>query len=372
MEKQISQQVGETLDTPKLENDLLYIFGSGHYSNMGYQLLGNKDKTTLRVLPTKKPWGPNFGRAGINFGWGTNETAAYNLRLGYQMTQLNKLDGEVLVSGQIGSNNRAGINYYQPIEPRQRAFTELSANFDHQDTALFQNGQAQFEYETNATEINAGIGYNFSHYGIVKAGLLQRWQSANLSIGMDNLLPSKASSDTNGWYVLADFDQMNHLYFPTKGWSARARYFDDGSYSKLSGEAQRAFNFDKFVVTGRVAYVGSVKGQLPLVDAAFLGGPNNLSGLSNRQLIGDDMQYTGLRIERILGKMPLGLRGDLRLGLAAEAGYMGTRYSENQSSSWIKSGGLYLGGETPVGPFFLGVAKASGNKPRVYLFIGTP
>jgi NTE family protein len=51
---------------------------------------------------------------------------------------------------------------------------------------------------------------------------------------------------------------------------------------------------------------------------------------------------------------------------------MEQRYSETQRAGWVRSLGLYLGAETPIGPAYLGVAKATGGDTRVYLFIGTP
>ncbi|GHA75969.1 patatin [Formosimonas limnophila] len=370
--QQIKQKPNEPLNTTQLENDLLYAYGDGRYSNMDYQLLSDHDKTTLRVLPTKKPWGPNYVRAGINFAWGTKESAAYNLRLGYQMTEINKLGGELLFSGQLGSSNRAAINWYQPIDSRRRFFTDVFVGYNDQKIDVYQNGRAQASYNTNVTEARAAVGFNFDRYGVMKLGVLQRRPRSSLDIGLDGLVPSGATKSAHGLYLSADFDRMNRLYFPTKGWLARVNYFDMTDYSKLSAEVQGAYSIKDFVFTGKLAYTGSPKGQLPLSDAAFLGGVNNITGLNNQQMIGDNLQYAGLRVERVIGKMPLGIRGDLRLGLSAEMGKMKIRYSEPQNQGWVKSGSVYLGGETPVGPLYIGVSKATNNSSRVYLFIGTP
>jgi len=79
-----------------------------------------------------------------------------------------------------------------------------------------------------------------------------------------------------------------------------------------------------------------------------------------------------LRSEKIISQMPLGLRGDLRIGLSLEGGTMQQRYSETQGSGLIRSTSVYLGGETVLGPVYLGLAKASGNAARIFLFIGNP
>jgi NTE family protein len=51
---------------------------------------------------------------------------------------------------------------------------------------------------------------------------------------------------------------------------------------------------------------------------------------------------------------------------------MQQRYSETQGSGIIRSSGVYLGGETPLGPLYVGVAHASDNDPRLFLFLGNP
>jgi NTE family protein len=118
--------------------------------------------------------------------------------------------------------------------------------------------------------------------------------------------------------------------------------------------------------------VGSPRGQLPLSDAARLGGFLNLTGFANGQLIGDEVSYAHVRAERIIGSLPLGLRGDMRLGLALEAGKVAQPYTRQKREGWLGGVAVYLGGETPVGPVFLGIGRASGGSVNAYLVIGAP
>ena len=123
----------------------------------------------------------------------------------------------------------------------------------------------------------------------------------------------------------------------------------------------------------RASYQGSPTGELPIYDVADLGGFLNLSAFARKQLLGDDATYAGLRIERILGELPLGLRGDMRLGLALEAGRFGKLYTETQRTGWQNSVGIYLGGETPIGPVFIGYAYSpSSGYSNAYLLVGVP
>jgi NTE family protein len=90
-------------------------------------------------------------------------------------------------------------------------------------------------------------------------------------------------------------------------------------------------------------------------------------------LAADNASYAGLRVERIIGTLPLGLRGDMRVGLALEGSRMSKRYTETHLKPWQNSIGIYLGGETPIGPVFVGYGYSStSGYSNAYLLIGTP
>jgi len=70
--------------------------------------------------------------------------------------------------------------------------------------------------------------------------------------------------------------------------------------------------------------------------------------------------------------MPIGIRGDIRLGIALETAKRGLRYTETNLDGWLNSTTLYLGGETPLGPVYLGYAYSTSGTWNIYFFLGTP
>ena len=90
------------------------------------------------------------------------------------------------------------------------------------------------------------------------------------------------------------------------------------------------------------------------------------------QFVADTVHYGHLRAERIIGRLPLGLRGDMRLGVALEAGKVADPYTIQQHTGWLPSVAVYLGGETPVGPAYIGLGRGRSGATNDYLFIGTP
>ena len=133
-----------------------------------------------------------------------------------------------------------------------------------------------------------------------------------------------------------------------------------------------ALPWRQYVLAGRASGVGSPRGELPLHDAGKRGGFLNLTGFASGQLLGDRVAYAHVRAERIIGSLPLGLRGDMRLGLAVEAGRVGQPYARKRRDGWLNSVALYIGGETPIGPVCLGLGQGSGKSTNAYPFVGTP
>lgn len=79
-----------------------------------------------------------------------------------------------------------------------------------------------------------------------------------------------------------------------------------------------------------------------------------------------------MRAERIIGRLPAGLRGDMRIGFALEAGKVAQPYTVQRRNGWLPSVAVYLGGETPLGPVYVGLGRGNDGLANAYLFIGTP
>ena len=373
VQEQISQKPGELLDTAALNADLLRVYGEGAFERVDYSLLRERDRNILRVTPIEKAWGPDYLRVGLGLTSDSSTGSAYTLRVGYHKTWIDSLGAELLLVGQIGSAIRLIADYYQPLEATQTYFVEPAFSFSRQDLYAFQDGKRVAAFELNDVRVDVGAGYRIGQLGRVKAGWQQIHKWEQTSIGSP-IIPS-FSVIYGGAYVNLDLDHLDRIYNPRNGWAVNANYLTvpQKDFSRFSTEFRGAYEMGQWVVQARASYDGSPTGQLPVYEAATLGGFLNLSAFAKGQLIGDDATYGSLRIERILGTLPLGLRGDMRLGLSLEAGKMGTRYTETRLSGWQDSYGLYIGGETPAGPVFLGVAHSrSSGYSNVYLLIGTP
>ena len=372
--RQIAQKPGEALDTATLNEDLLRVYGEGFFESVDYSLLRQRDRNILRVTPIEKAWGPNYLRFGLSLITDRSTGSTYALRAAYHKTWVNPLGAEILAAAQIGNSMGAGIDYYQPLDAQQEYFVETNLRARRDFLWLFQNDNKVAEYAVVESNAAVALGARIGTLGQARIGYRQTYKRGDLSVGSP-VLP-EYSINFGGVYASIDLDRNDRIYQPRNGWAAQSSYFvaSGKGYSKLVAELRGANQIgNDWVVQARASYQGSPTGELPIYDVADLGGFLNLSAFARKQLLGDDATYAGLRIERILGELPLGLRGDMRLGLALEAGRFGKLYTETQRTGWQNSIGVYLGGETPIGPVFIGYAYSpSSGYSNAYLLVGVP
>jgi NTE family protein len=377
VEQHIQVKPGDPVNPSVINPDLLRVYGRWLLSERRLRHARHAARPQHSACDAlEKSWGPDYIRYGINLDSNFKSDSSYSLRLGYQKTWINSLGAELLAIGEIGSTNGVSVDYYQPVDARQRYFLETNLKYVSKISSVYQNDNKLAEYRILQGSARFGAGINLGALGQARAGWEENWWNPKLDTGLP-VFPEQ-SKRYGGWVARFDLDQTDRLYFPTSGWNSSVKYFDAPTehYSKVDGYASAYRSFGDWVLSSRVSYQGSPVGRLPFYDVGSLGGMLNMTAFAVGQLKGDDMSYVNARAERIIGRLPLGLRGDMRMGLAVEGAKIGTPYTETNLKGWINSTAIYLGGETPLGPVYLGYGYSSsgstGGYSNLYLFLGTP
>ncbi len=373
----LAQAVGEPLDTKALDQALGRVYGDGWYERVDYTVMREGDRTVLRVMPVEKGWGPDYLRLGLQLESNLSQGSTYQLRAGYQRTWMVPLGAELLIVGELGSSTGASVEWLQPLTADRLWFADLMAEYRRERSDYFFLEQRVAEYRSVRSRAEVAGGLNLSLIGTLRAGWRTTRVSRELDTGID-ILASVPERGSGGWFVGTDLDRLDRLYFPRSGWSAAAEWYhghtggDGSDYTRSSFDLRGAAPWRDYVLGSRLTWVGSPTGRLPIHDAGRLGGFLNLTAFASGQLIGDDVAYAHVRAERIIGRLPLGLRGDMRFGIAVESGKVAKPYTVQKRNGWLHSLAVYVGGETPLGPVYLGVGRGSGGSTNAYLFIGTP
>jgi len=374
----IRQKEGEALDSKELAQDLVLVHSRGDLQSLDYTVLTERDKTILKLTPLEKSWGPDYLRFGINLSSDFRSESPYNLRALYRKTWINAFGAEFLTVAQLGSNQGLAMEFYQPLDYRQRYFVRPYVGVEQQKVGLYFEGDRLAEYLTRESRAGVDLGVNLDVYGQAKVGYLERRLRATLETG-DPVFPD-SKSQVGGLAASIALDTQDYAFFPTRGYSANLDYFEAtresnlaGKYGRVKGNLNGAWSPGDLIFLGKIEGGQATHGKPPLVDAFSLGGLGRLSAFAPRQIIGNEAYgLVSLQAQYRLNKpMPiLGL--SMLAGVSYEAGYMKNPITEPKLTGGINSFGVYLASNTIFGPMYLGYATSKDRSGRFYLFIGTP
>lgn len=368
--RHIQQQPQQLLDRSVLEQDLIRTYGDGYYDSVDYRVLREDGRNRLEILVREKDWGADYLTFGFAIDNEYRQGSSFNFRGAYRNTWLNRYGGEFFASVDVGGKPALELNFYQPLTPSQRFFLEPRYSRKREEIGLYDNHKQLAEYRLDTSFSELTLGSNLGVYGQSRLG----WREYHIRGTADISEISLPNVDERYGGVIYELnlDRRNRLYFPSKGWRADLSYFDSAeeNYKKISLDLGGVYKWSDWVIGARAAQIMSLEGVLPLYDAVMLGGFLNMSGYASNQILGDDALYSHLRAERIIGRMPLGLNGDLRLGLGVEAARLETSYTLDNHDTWLDSAVIYLGGETPLGPLFLGYGFTFSGDYNLYLQVG--
>lgn len=367
----IRQQPGTVLNLPQLEQDLIRVYGSGYFGYVDYRISETQGVRRLDILPYEKKWSSGY----VTFGYDIYEEylqdAGVNLRAAYRNPWLNSYGGEFFTVVGVGSDPYLEVDFYQPLDARQKYFIEPRYVRGRKQINFFMDDEKLAEYRLSSHFTEVMLGRNFSIFGQARAGWRQYDIKGDSDVSISEL--PEAEERYDGWLVDAQFDQRNRLYFPSRGWRGEASYYksSEQDYEKFSGELSGIYPLGDFVLTTRGSYVTSIDSELPVFDSAILGGLLNMSGYATNQILADRALFMQVRAEKIIGHMPLGISGDLRAGLSLEGAKLNNAYTlTDVEGELLNSMAVYLGGETPIGPVFIGYGFTFSGNYNVYFQIG--
>ena len=367
----IRQQTGQPLDRVQLESDLTRIYGEGYFDSVDYRVTQVQGRQRLEVRPREKNWSADVLTFGFNLVEEYREGAGVNLRSAYRATWLNAYGGEFFAVADLGSDPSLDIDFYQPLNPAQTYFFEPRYVKARNRFSLYEGERKLVEFKLNTTYSELVLGRNMGTWGQARAGWRKYQVDGNADVSAVQL-PS-VDEEFSSWLAEVLFDQRDRLYFPTRGWNGNLSYFNSAqqNYQKLEANISGAYSLGDYVFGARASYEKALSGDLPIFDSAILGGFLNMSAYATDQLWARGASYAQLRAERIIGRMPLGLSGDLRMGLGLESAQLNEPYTlEDSAGEDLYSAVIYFGGETPMGPAYLGYGFDLEGNFNIYFRLG--
>lgn len=380
VQRVMETKVGEPLDQDTVDRDMLRIYATGDFEHVNYRIQKEGERRVMVVEAVEKSWGPDYLRFGLGLSSDFTGDAFFNFLASYRKTWLNRLGAEWRNDFQVGRTSRVFSEFYQPLEARSYLFVAPSIELERRSTTLYQNDERIARYDMETQRAGFDIGSQFYRYGELRLGVVGGNGSPSLDTGPAWLEPAEDDIAEGAYVFKMGFDQLDSVNFPRQGWRGRARVYDstedlgaDNEYTRLDadGLAVGTFGPHTFSVAARV---GDRLGDnpLPLYDQFQWGGFLQQSGYATGQLLGQGLKYGRVMYYHQIS------RGSFfdgaYSGVALEASEIEDPMipGDYEEGEMLKSVGVFIGTDSPIGPVYLGYGRAEDGNEAAYFFLGKP
>lgn len=371
-------QAGQPINQDVLDGDMRRIYGTGDFSHVAYKIDDSSSRRILAVEAVEKSWGPDYLRFGLGLSSDFKGDAYYNLLVSYRKTWLNSLGGEWRTDVQIGQNNMLFTEFYQPLTAEGTLFLSPNLTFSRRNQNVYQGENRVAEYDVRSNTLGLDIGSQFFRYGEARLGIEGGTLRPELGTGDPDVAPMQSEIRQGGYRARVFLDQLDSTIFPRRGWggnlsvyNANATLGSDDVYTKwqVSGSAVRSFGPHTF---NFYAKFGGALGDdpLPNYDQFQWGGFLQQSGYATGQLTAQNIRFGRLMYyNQIINS---GLLEGAYAGFSLEAGKMTEPLTSGNPTGLMKSGSVFVGADSPLGPAYLGYGRAATGDDSLYFYLGRP
>ena len=367
---------GRPLDTRELQSRAYDQYALDRYEAVDYRVVNDDGEDGLEIDMRRKSWGPNFLRFGMSiesdYEGGTVANAGARLLL----TDVNRLDGELLFDGQLGEEPHFYTELFQPLSLTTDFFVAPAFRYDLETLQIVDNGRRVAQYRIRDTEFLFAVGAELARWGEIRVGVRRGTGSTRVMIG-EPVVPGD-NFDIGAAFVQFGYDKLDSAYFPKHGQAFRASW---QSENESLGATRNANIVEASWIIARSRDRNSLVLSLDAGSALqnrvvspqelfTLGGFLNLSGLPVDSVIG-----TQYGIARLIGYRRISRGGT---GLFEFPAYLGASFetgnawATKEDVDWgdLKTAGsLFLAAETPFGPLYLAGGLSEGDA-AFYLILG--
>ena len=382
---------GQALNVQRLEGDLRRLAATGDYEQIDYRLqrLGSSRNEELIIHLRENRWGPNYFRIGLDLRTDFDGQGAFNLRVSHNRHWVNETGAEWRNRLQLGETLGAFTEFYQPLDSGNDWFAAAWADAELRRIDLFDaSGKAVAIGRRRGLKLGLDIGWPLGPQGSIgelRTGVVGWARRATPELVSDRLSGQNLPTGTQRWQeaglrLALVSDQLDYANFPSEGHRVRSELIY--GYLRESGRNTRDFvradtQYTKAFSRGphtlnlglRLALANPV--PIGAIDEFSLGGFQQLSGYRVGQVSGNFLAFGRMTYYR---RMPwnVGVARALFLGGSLELGNAWERRSDVRFERLRVGSSVFLGADTGVGPFYLGLVHAAKGYTGLYLLLGRP
>ena len=337
---------------------------------------GTDSLSTLVIEPREKSWGPDFLRLGLTLATDFEGNSGFTVLGDYRETWMNQRGLEWRTTGSLGDINSLRTELRQPLDLALQWAVTAAVGWQQRIDETFVDDDAVARLRQNRLRASLDIGRRFGtagewHFGIERERFASRVVTGDRSVS----LPTREASLL---FSRVTLDRLDSWDFPRSGYYLRGD-FDyaakdlggDLDYRRLSMEWQGAAGGPRHSLSLLLRHEDSLGSMLPVQGGFSLGGFENLSGLSPRQILANQISFARVVYSHQLGRSGALVRG-VYVGGSIEAARVRKRLNALDPDYDGIAGSLFISLDTRLGPFYLAGGMAEAGEAAFYLFLGRP
>jgi NTE family protein len=365
----IEHPTGQPLEVGQINRDMGSLYGMELFEKVNYEVVHLDGRTGLEVDARAKRWGPDYLQFGLELEDDFEGDTLFNLRVAYLRTAMNSLGAEWRTVLTVGEEPGLFTGWYQPLDQDQRYFVHPVAFGNKRNVNVYDGGERIAVYRVTEYGLRLGLGRELGAWGEIRVGIERSQVSSSLRVGDPSGL-EEAYADGN-LFVRFEVDELDDVNFPREGHYLQTDYEwhrnelgDEGHFDQFTYGLGFAVTRGRYTVIPSFSGGATINGDAPISRLFPLGGFLRLSGLERNELTGEEF---------LLGRAVVYRRmNDFRylpvyVGGSAEYGSIG---DESDLSDGRAAASLFLGIDSPLGPFYAGGGWSEGGHYTGFLFLG--
>lgn len=353
-------------------------FASGGYDKIGYRVEEISGRNVMTVMPVERSIGTNYLHFGLTLSSDTPGDSHFNFLASHEWTDINSAGASWRNAVSTGHDRLFKTEFYQPLGAGNPMFVAASLGYREQLYPFYAEDHivlGQLQNNILSTQLNAG--WALGKYGEFRLGVYHDDNRIQPSIG-------SSDPDLNQRYldigvqtslVVDQFDNprwpRNGYYFSGKLSSGMPSWGSDVNQKAYDLTAETASTYGDLTarLTFKARGIAADSRNGDFVPQT-LGGFLNLTGYQTGELLGDQVALARLMMYWRAASLPSVLGSGLYAGVSLEAGRVWGHDWFNPSQRWIPAGSVFLGADTILGPFFIGMGTARGGQLTGYIYLG--
>ncbi len=372
----LESKEGEDLDLDALDRDIAEIYGLDAFSQINYRIEDTPEGSVLRIDAAEKSWGPQYLRVGLRLEENFDNTSLYELALSHTVHPWNSLGGEWRNELQLGDDIRIFTELWQPFDLDTRWFFAPSLEFLRETLPIYEGDEKRGEFSVRSTTAGLDLGRQLGDWGEFRFGL--RWSDRRNRPLSGPSSFSSSETPLGGFFLRLGIDTLDSTSFPRSGVfgnftlaAVRDSFGADSDYEIATSDFLSFRSFGENTIGFGGSFNTLFSGPREVSDLFRLGGFFELSGLDRQQLSGRHSGFFRVfGYRRVANPGVLSFTFPLYLGASLETGNTWDDRSDIRLGSFLWSGSVFLGFETPLGPLYIAYGVAEGGQHSPYLFLG--